>query len=85
MDERKKGCCRWFSAVRGYGFLMVEGEAKEYFVHFSELNTGDDFKLLQEGDWVTFQLGSARGKIVATDVRRLDEKQLGGMDGKEKD
>jgi len=57
-----KGVVKWFNDSRGYGF--AEGEdGTDYFVHFTEIQSGDSFKSLKEGDEVEFT-GSmgAKGK-----------------------
>lgn len=45
---------------KGYGFIAVEGEAKDYFFHLSELKDVA-FNDLREGDVVTFE-ETAMGK-----------------------
>lgn len=49
----KAGTVKWFSARRGYGFISDE-TGKDYFVHFSEIQT-EGFKKLRTGQQVTFE------------------------------
>ncbi len=49
------GTVKWFSAKKGYGFLVPEDSDKEVFVHYSAIS-GDGFKTLEEGDRVQFEI-----------------------------
>ncbi len=37
------GKVKWFKADKGYGFITVEGQSKDIFVHWSAINS-DGFK-----------------------------------------
>ena len=47
------GKVKWFKAEKGYGFITVEGQSKDIFVHFSAINA-DGYKTLEEGQTVEF-------------------------------
>jgi len=49
-----KGKVKWFSNVKGYGFIEQEG-GQDVFVHYSMIQ-GDGYKTLAEGDTVTFEI-----------------------------
>ena len=49
------GKVKWFKAEKGYGFIVVEGQSKDIFVHFSAINA-EGFKTLEEGQAVTFDI-----------------------------
>jgi len=49
------GKVKWFKSDKGYGFITVEGEAKDVFVHFSAIMS-DGYKTLEEGQKVTFDI-----------------------------
>ena len=49
------GKVKWFKSDKGFGFITLEGENKDVFVHFSAINT-DGFKTLEEGQAVTFDV-----------------------------
>lgn len=49
------GTVKWFSEVKGFGFIAREGGGKDLFVHFSAIQ-GEGFKTLKEGDRVEFEV-----------------------------
>ena len=49
------GKVKWFKSDKGYGFITVEGQTKDVFVHFSAINV-DGFKTLEEGQIVEFDI-----------------------------
>ena len=51
----EKGKVKWFSNVKGYGFLQKDGDEKDIFVHYSSIQT-DKYKSLNGGDEVTFDI-----------------------------
>jgi CspA family cold shock protein len=50
----KEGIVKWFNESKGYGFITPNDGGKDLFVHFSEIN-GEGYKILQEGDRVSFE------------------------------
>jgi len=78
----KTGTVKWFSARRGYGFISDEAD-KDYFVHFSEIQTEgfrklivhfseiqtEGFRKLRPGQKVTFEASvDAQGRELAKEV-----------------
>jgi len=54
--ERITGTVKWFSRVKGYGFIQPDGENQEdVFVHYSALE-GVGFRNLNEGEKVEFSI-----------------------------
>lgn len=51
----EKGKVKWFSNVKGYGFIEKEGGGPDIFVHYSAIQ-GDRYKTLEEGEVVTFDI-----------------------------
>lgn len=64
---KKTGTVKWFSARRGYGFISDEAE-RDYFVHFSEIQT-EGFRKLKPGQKVTFEAAEdEQGRVLAKEV-----------------
>lgn len=64
---KKTGTVKWFSARRGYGFISDEA-GKDYFVHFSEIQT-EGFRKLRAGQQVTFDTAEdEHGRELAKEV-----------------
>jgi len=51
--DRMAGAVKWFSRVKGYGFIAPDGQEKEIFVHFSGIE-GEGYRNLHEGERVSF-------------------------------
>ncbi len=52
---RKTGIVKWFSRLKGYGFINPDGGGQEIFVHYSAIK-GEGYRNLFEGDKVEFDL-----------------------------
>lgn len=52
--ERKLGSVKWFSRIKGYGFILPDDGETEVFVHFSAIE-GEGYRNLYEGDRVSFR------------------------------
>jgi CspA family cold shock protein len=52
-QQRIQGTVRWFSRVKGYGFIQPDGQEKDVFVHFSAIR-GEGYRNLNEGQRVEF-------------------------------
>lgn len=54
---------------KGFGFISREGEDKDLFFHSKDL-VGVTFDEIQEGDQVTFEMGSGDKGPFARNVKR---------------
>ncbi len=52
---RETGVVKWFSRLKGYGFIDPDKGEKEVFVHYSAIR-GDGYRNLFEGDKVEYEL-----------------------------
>lgn len=51
--ERKIGRVKWFSRIKGYGFILPDEGEEEVFVHYSAIE-GEGYRNLYEGDRVAY-------------------------------
>ena len=66
-----EGKVKWFDGKKGYGFVSNPSDGKDYFVHFSEIQT-EGFKTLDEGQEVEFEIGQSTKGEVAINVKKID-------------
>lgn len=68
-SERHAGIVKWFSATRGYGFIVDLSNDAEYFVHHTGIESDVEYKVLHEKQKVTYELGEGKKGICAVKVR----------------
>ncbi len=64
-----QGTVKWFNAEKGFGFITVDG-GQDVFVHYSAIDM-PGYKTLEEGQTVTFEVGSGAKGPQAESVRAL--------------
>ena len=52
---RRSGSVKWFSRVKGYGFIAPDDQEKEIFVHFSGIDA-EGYRNLEQGQKVAFEV-----------------------------
>ncbi len=62
------GTVKWFNTTKGYGFIMPEGGGKDVFVHITAVQAAG-LKGLNDGQRVTFETTTERGKVAAVNLR----------------
>ena len=62
------GTVKWFNAQKGFGFIQPEGGGKDVFVHISAVQAAG-LNGLDEGQRVTFEVVTERGKQAAANLR----------------
>ena len=50
-----KGTVKWFNAAKGFGFISTEN-GEDVFVHFSALEETGEFRTLEDGQAVEFEI-----------------------------
>ncbi len=66
---RERGAVKWFSEVKGFGFIAREG-GSDVFVHHSAIK-GNGFKTLEDGQRVEFEVVQGQKGLQAKDVVKL--------------
>lgn len=63
------GTCKWFDSSKGFGFIAVDGEESDIFVHQSEIYA-PGFRSLADGERVEFKVSAddRTGKLRAVEV-----------------
>ena len=70
----EKGKVKWFSNVKGFGFLQVQGVDRDIFVHYKSIQ-GEGYKTLKEAEEVEFELVEGEKGPQAANVVRIQKKQ----------
>ncbi len=62
------GTVKWFNTQKGFGFIQPDDGGKDVFVHISAVQRAGMVSL-NEGQKVSFEVTTERGKTAATDLR----------------
>ncbi len=71
---RTTGIVKWFSRVKGYGFITPDNDDKDIFVHYSAI-LGDGYRNLEEGQRVEYTVETTEKGPQAVQVQGLDTLQ----------
>ena len=63
-----QGTVKWFNDSKGFGFITVDGEAKDIFVHESAIQA-EGYRSLTEGQRVEFDIVQGAKGPAAEKVR----------------
>lgn len=66
------GTVKWFNATKGYGFIQPEDGGNDVFVHITALEPLG-LKSLNEGQRVSYELVTQKGKTAAGNLQLLSE------------
>lgn len=66
------GKVKWFNNDKGYGFIELENEEDDIFVHFTGI-AAEGFKTLKEGQRVEFHIAEGARGPQATNVTVIPE------------
>ena len=67
-----KGKVKWFSNVKGFGFLQSEASPKDVFVHYKSIE-GEGYKTLRYQEEVEFELVDGDKGPHAEHVKRINK------------
>lgn len=65
------GIVKWFNPTKGFGFIEPQEGGKDVFVHASAVQKAG-LKTLDNGQKVSFELESSKGKVAAVDIKLVD-------------
>ena len=65
------GKVKWFNSKKGYGFITLNENGSDVFVHYTSIK-GDGFKSLLEGDNVQFELMEGPKGLQAQNVLKTN-------------
>ena len=65
-----EGSVKWFNENKGFGFIEVDGQEKDVFVHHSAI-TMQGFRTLNEGQRVSFDIEQGPKGPSAVNVKSL--------------
>ena len=65
------GKVKWFDANKGYGFI-IDDEGDDVFVHFTAIESKREYRTLDEGDDVVFELVNSENGKKADSVRVIE-------------
>lgn len=69
----RQSTVKWFDAKKGYGFITHPDGGEDIFVHYSDIESDDDFKTLHADQQVQFELNDGPKGLNASNVGALDE------------
>jgi len=67
-----QGTVKWFNSRKGYGFISVDGESTEVFVHANDISGSSFRKELFENQVVEFDIGQGQKGPAAKNVRVIE-------------
>lgn len=63
-----QGTVKWFNSQKGFGFIQPDNGGPDVFVHISAVERAG-LRTLNEGQKVSFEITSERGRNAATDLK----------------
>ena len=63
-----EGTVKWFNSQKGFGFIQPDNGGPDVFVHMSAVESAG-LRGLNEGQKVSFDVTSERGKNAATNLK----------------
>ena len=65
------GTVKWFDAKKGFGFISQE-QGEDVFVHWRDIVSTEDFKTLEDGQKVNFEVVQGDKGLRAEKVTRAE-------------
>jgi CspA family cold shock protein len=71
MESKALGTVKWFSRMKGWGFIEPDGGDRDVFVHYENIS-GDGFRNLEKGERVRFLVEETPKGPKAIDVSSVE-------------
>lgn len=71
MENENLGTVKWFSRMKGWGFIEPDGGDRDVFVHYENI-AGDGFRNLEKGERVRFLVEDTPKGPKAIEVSPVD-------------
>ncbi|MEE9553731.1 MAG: cold shock domain-containing protein [candidate division Zixibacteria bacterium] len=65
-----KGKVKWFSDLKGYGFITSVDASQDVYVHHTDISV-DGYKTLKEGEQVEYEIAQTPEGLKAKNVVRV--------------
>jgi cold shock protein len=65
------GIVKWFNSRKGFGFITPEDGSKDVFVHHTGISGAGEFKTLNEGAKVTYDVQQGTKGLEAKNVTNI--------------
>ncbi|WP_443750322.1 cold-shock protein [Asticcacaulis solisilvae] len=65
-----EGTVKWFNSTKGFGFIQPSSGGNDVFVHISAVQRAG-LQGLSDGQKVSYELQTERGKTAAVDIKLL--------------
>jgi CspA family cold shock protein len=75
MSDRTTGTVKWFSRVKGYGFIEPEGGGDDVFVHYSAI-VGEGYRNLDVGQKVEYTIEDTEKGPQAAEVVTMSQDEF---------
>ena len=72
MENKTLGTVKWFSRMKGWGFIEPDGGDRDVFVHYENI-AGDGFRNLEKGERVRFVIEDTPKGPKAIEVSKVEE------------
>lgn len=69
----RESTVKWFDAKKGYGFINHPDGGDDVFVHYTQIESDQEFKTLRTGQNVEFEMNDGPKGLHALNVTALDE------------
>lgn len=68
--RRRSGTVKWFNSEKGFGFIAVDSDEADVFVHYSQIK-GKGVRMLEENQRVEFEVGQGTRGPQAVNIREI--------------